>query len=337
MPLNRNVTTPEEVLQAMVDYQDSVAAGSAHSKAERPGNRVPFLWPPHPVSAEYHVLASDWTGSATTDIQGETFEVKIARTPHGVFGKIDRLWVEARGDSEAEMLKQLAKACEPLFHRQWTISNTLGLDHRFSGHIHDLSPIGLTRLLYCPDRDVAHDAQVEIESNASLKVFGPALVAILLDDRHPIRRSAQWCVLDMFEDLPSFFQDEAGAQSAIDAIRQLMWNAEDDFARTVYKAGVVLGGHICSEPAAQALLDCLNAPSKIGRRSAMHAVFHLAEWMPEKRELIVSLLQECAKHDAEPLLREFAGRMAQDIASCANEHTLEPVFSDELLTVARPS
>ena len=43
------------------------------------------------------------------------------------------------------------------------------------------------------------------------------------DDRHPHRRSAQWCVLDMFEDLPSFCPTGEDQQAAIHAIQGLMW------------------------------------------------------------------------------------------------------------------
>ncbi|MFX8988315.1 hypothetical protein ABTN23_19740, partial [Acinetobacter baumannii] len=71
-----------------------------------------------------------------------------------------------------------------------------------------------------------------------------ALLEILRDREHPMRRIAQWCVLDLFEDLPSYFPDDEGQKQAVDAMSGLLWDAEDDYARTVFKAGVVLGGHV---------------------------------------------------------------------------------------------
>lgn len=42
----------------------------------------------------------------------------------------------------------------------------------------------------------------------------------------------------------------------VDAISRLMKeDSQDDIARTIYKAGVVLGGHLCTEEAADALLE----------------------------------------------------------------------------------
>ena len=154
-------------------------------------------------------------------------------------------------------------------------------------------------------------------------MFTDALIHILDDRTHPLRRIAQWCVLDMFEDLPAFCRSPEDEVKAVAGIRDLVWSANDDYARTIYKAGVVLGGHVCSEQSAEALLACMFAPSRVGRRSAMHAVFHLAEWMPEKRDEIVGKLKMASKNDSEPLLRTFAACMARDIESKAPEHVTE--------------
>ena len=313
----------DEFIAAAVD-----AAGGDTSPI-RTLARIPFHWPPHPISSDYHVLASDWTGRATFEAHGDAFDVSVARTALGIFGRCEQFWNDAKGDTEEEMLANLKKSCEPLFERQFAIGRTMGLSGRFDGFVQTLDPISLVKLLYCIDRDVANDAQIEIETHASTGLFSEALVRILRDSQHQNRRSAQWCVLDMFEDLPSFCSTQQQQSQAIDAIGKLMWDANDDYARTIYKAGVVLGGHICTEPAASTLLSCIAAPSKIGRRSAIHAVFHLSEWMPQLKGGIVTKLRNAAATDEEPSLREFAARMARDIDSSANEHVTEPMFDDE--------
>src|SRR5437868_4305280 len=91
-----------------------------------PGHRVKFCWPPHPISYSFHVLTSDWTSSTTISMHGESFDVRMARTPFGVFGRCSALWLEAKGDTEEEMLHLLAKAAEPLFRRQFAIAGCLG-------------------------------------------------------------------------------------------------------------------------------------------------------------------------------------------------------------------
>ncbi|MCH8977975.1 MAG: hypothetical protein IH945_01870 [Armatimonadetes bacterium] len=305
-----------------------VEAGGGTSPHE-PGHRVPFHWPPHPVSADFHVLSSDWSGSASFDAHGETFDVIVARTAMGVFGRCEKFWNEARGETEEEMLARLKEGCEPVFKRQFAIGRTIGREGRYDGPIESLPPADLVKLLYCRDRDVAHEAHTVIETCASSGVFSDALVEILCDRRHPARRIAQWCVLDMFEDLQAFYPDAKEQERAVRAVRELIWSAEDDFARTVYKAGVVLGGHVCTEAAADALLACVEAPSRIGRRSAIHAVFHLNEWLPGRKGQILTKLRNAATNDPEPLLREFAKCMARDIESGANEHITEPIFPDE--------
>ncbi len=296
----------------------------------RPAHRVPFVWPGHPISLDYHVLASDWTGTSSFEAHGDSFKVSIARTPFGVFGRSVDHWNEARGETEEEMLERLKTGMEPLFQRQFAISRCLGREGRFVGNIRDLDPLSLIKLLYCPDRDVAHEAAVEIETKASQGFYGPALIHVIRDDRHPNRRIAQWCVLDMFEDLPAFCPTPELQREAIEAIKGLIWSAPDDHARTVYKAGVVLGGHVCTDLAADALIACISAESKIGRRSAMHAVFHLNEWMPGRKQEIVDALWRQAKKEENEELRYFASQMAEDIETDAREHVTEPIFPEEL-------
>ncbi|HVL38130.1 MAG TPA: hypothetical protein VM328_01955 [Fimbriimonadaceae bacterium] len=312
------------------DLRAFLEQASRHgNEAVKPGHRIPFHWPPHPISHKFHVLASDWTGRATFEAHGETFDVAVARTPHGVFGRCLQLWHEARGVDQDEMLTFLKAEAEPLFRRQFAIAETLGLEGRYQGSIQDLSPSELVKLLYCSDRDVAAEAKTEIEKHASLGVFCPALIEILNDDRHPMRRSAQWCVLDLFEDLPRFCAGDADEARCIDAMRNLIWNAKDDYARTVYKAGVVLGGHLPDEHGGPVLLECLDAPSKYGRRSAIHGLFHVVEWHPEMRPRVVAALRAAAEKEADSQLRDFAAAMADDIEAEHYDHIPEPVFSEE--------
>jgi hypothetical protein len=317
------------LLQAVHAAIEEGVARSGDTRAVRPGHRKRFHWPPHPVSADFHVLASDWTGSAEVDIDGEIYPVRIARTPYGCFGRCERLWHEARGDDEAEVLAGLRSGAAPLVSRRRAIGEALGLDRGYDGTIRDLGPEGLVRLLYCSDRDAGLEAATEIEARASQERFGPALIAILSDRRHPYRRAAQWAVLDLFEDLPSLCPTDDEQREAVHAIRALMWDAEDDFARTVFKAGVVLGGHISNDLAAEALLACLDAPSRIGRRAAIHGAFHLAEWLPSLRDQVVERLREAASHEPDSQLRDFATGIARDIEAGATDHVIEPVFAEE--------
>ena len=314
-------------LEAFVD--DAVAKNGGDTTALKPAHRGKFHWPPHPISYEFHVLASDWTGDAEFEAHGETFKVKVATTPYGVFGRSVELWHEDRGDTHDEMLANLKKSAQPLFDRQLAISGCLCKEGRFTGHFRDLSPADLVKLLYCHDRDVANEASTEIETHASKHVFTPALIAILSDRRHPNRRSAQWCVLDLFEDLPRFCQSEAEEEEAVRAMRDLIWDAEDDYARTIYKAGVVLGGHLPHKHGGPVLLECLNAPSKIGRRSAIHGLFHVVEWLPDLKTGVVMALREQAEEDPDPILRDFARQMSLDIEAGGIDHHPEPVFPEE--------
>lgn len=320
-----HTTEADRVAQAVRAFLDATPA----SAPVRPAHRVPFQWPPHPVSKVHHVLPSDWTGNATLEAHGETFPVDIARTAQGVFGRIQGLWNEARGLTVEDVLVDLAKGAEPYFQRQTAIGRALGLPGRFTGQIKALGTAELIRLLYCEDRDVAHEAQVALETNASQGHACLGLITVLEDERHPNRRSAQWCVLDMFEDLPSLCPSPDAQSRAIGAIKNLVWSAPDDFARTVYKAGVVLGGHICTAESAEALLACVKAPSPFGRRSAIHAAFHLAEWMPDQKDRTIQALDEAGQSDPEPLLREFALSMARDVRSGAYDHMTEPTLPGE--------
>lgn len=327
---NEKGMTAEAIVKELEAFIGTAVEAAGSTAPVKPQHRIPFHWPPHPVSLDYHVLPSDWTGRASFSAHGEHFDVVVARTPFGVFGRNEKLWNEAKGESEDEMLRELAAATEPLFSRQFAIGRTLGHDSRFAGLIRDLGPSDLVKLLYCEDRDVASEARTEIEKQASSGIFTRALIEILRDARHPHRRIAQWCVLDMFEDLPAFARTEEDHRDAVEAIQGLLWSAPDDYARTVYKAGVVLGGHVCTEPAAQALIKCISAPSKFGRRSAMHAIFHLVEWMPQKRAEVVEALRRQLPLETEPELKVFAEGMAHDIEIEASDHVTEPLFPEEM-------
>ncbi|MEZ0326520.1 MAG: hypothetical protein ACAH95_11505 [Fimbriimonas sp.] len=306
-----------------------VKANGGSTSARRPAHRVKFHWPPHPISYSFHVLATDWKGKASFQAHGETFDVEVANTPYGVFGRCTDIWHEDRGDTMEEMLANLKASSEPLFQRQLSISRTLELPTRFTGHVRELSALDQLKLLYCEDRDIANEARTEIETHASSCLYFPGLISILDDREHPNRRSAQWCVLDLFESLPDFCHEEDEEMEAVRAMKDLIWSAEDDYARTIYKAGVVLGGHIPYRHGGPTLLECLYAPSKIGRRSAIHGLFHVVEWIPEMRDLVASALERVAANDPEPVLREFAASMAEDIAASAQDHRIEPVFPEE--------
>jgi hypothetical protein len=308
----------------------AVLNNGGQTNARKPSHRIRFHWPPHPVSYEYHVHATDWTGHATFEAHHESFSVRVAHTPNGYFGRCDEIWHEDRGETLEEMLANLRASAEPLFQRQLAISDALGKPGvRFTGTVRDLEPIGHLKLLYCSDRDVAQEAQTEIERHSHHPDYLPGLLFILQDTRHPNRRSAQWCVLDLFEGLPNFVTDEAGEKAAVDAMRNLIWDAEDDYARTIYKAGVVLGGHIPHLYGGPTLLECLDAPSKIGRRSAIHGLFHVVEWIPEVRDTVVDALRIHADKESEPSLRRFALAMALDIERGDNDHIPEPLFEEE--------
>lgn len=294
-----------------------------------PGRREKLVWPPHSVSHEYALGAADFHSEAIVAGYGETFKVAVAKTPYGFFGRCETLWNDAKGETLEEMLAALREGMEPMLKRRHAISQTLGLKWLIHQPIKYLGPLDLLKLLYCPDRDVAMESRTIIEIQASSGLFFPSLLDILSDRQHPLRRSPQWCVLDMFEDLNAFAKTEEESAEAVKRIKDLMWDAPDDYCRTIYKAGVVLGGHICTDPAADALLELLKAPSRIARRSASHAVFHLVEWRPELRSEVVSQLHIMAQQDPDELLRTFAHSMASDIEAESNDHVAEPVFPDE--------
>ncbi|MBX3118867.1 MAG: hypothetical protein KF784_07355 [Fimbriimonadaceae bacterium] len=314
-------------LQAYIDAYVDAHGGSTTSV--KPGHRVPFHWPPHPISYKYHVLRSDWSGTSTVKMYGEEFDLQVARTPHGVFVRCDDIWHEERGETLEQATQNLIETSKPYFDRQFAIAESLGMSTRFKGHISELDPLSLMKLLYCTDRDVANEARTVIELHGSDHIFLPALLIVLNGRKHPNRRSAQWCVLDLFEDMSSFCKTQEEIDSAVAAIRSLIWDAEDDYARTIYKAGVVVGGHLPGTIGGPLLIDCLNAPSRIARRSAIHGLFHVVEWSQQMRESVVAAIRKVAKHDPEPLLREYAEAMANDIESAAFDHIAEPVFEDE--------
>ncbi len=323
-------STAQEILAGVNDVIQRANPSRTPLPAVDPGHRYSFHWPPHAISRDYHVTSDQWKTSSQHELRGESYEIQWAETEHGMFGRVIDLWNEAKGDSQDEVLFGLEKGAAPWLDRMDCISSTLGLQSRYHGLIRELTSGQLAALLFAQDRDIAYAASTEIEKRASQLTFSEAFVAILSDEYHPYRRTAQWCVLDMLEDYRAFCKTDAEVSANVDAILKLMMNAPDDYARTIYKAGVVLGGHFCNEPAANALIKCINAPSRIGRRSAMHAVFHLVEWLPDHRTDVVNALHSAAERESEPLLKEFALSQANDIESGAMEHKEEPVFSDEI-------
>ncbi|CAN5562064.1 hypothetical protein BH11ARM2_BH11ARM2_35720 [soil metagenome] len=317
------------VAEELAAYAErAVAANGGDASARRQDGRTPFHWPPHPISYEYRLKPVDWTETASFQAHGETFEVSVARSPYGVFVRSEALWNEARGDDLEDALYNLRETSEPLFERQLAMARALERPGRFTGHIRDLAPLDILKLLYCGDRDVAHEARVEIETHAKDKAFFPGLLAILRDRRHPNRRSAQWCVLDLFEALPLYVPDPVSEKEAVDAMNALLWDAEDDYARAVYKAGVVLGGHVPYAFGAEALLKSIAAPSRYGRRSAIHGLFHVVEWIPAMRGRVVGALRDHAREEPDAQLREFAVLMASDIER-GTDHIAEPMFPEE--------
>jgi hypothetical protein len=299
------------------------------SAALKPNHRKKLRWPPPAISHQFHVLSSDWRGSAILEIHDERLPVRVAKTPHGVFGRCEPIWLESRGATEAEMLENMHKSAEPFFQKNLSINAVLSQPGRFSGNISDLEPLSLLKLLFSENRDIADDAQIEIEKHARTHLFTPSLFAILKDDRHQNRRSSQWCVLDLFEDLSAFCRNAEDQDAAVEAMKSLIWNAEDDYARTVFKAGVVIGGHLSETYGGPVLIECLMAPSQIGRRSAIHGLFHVVEWVPDLRDSIVATLRAYAEHEDDTVLNDFARHIADDIESESAEHVPEPLFSGE--------
>ncbi|MCH8275744.1 MAG: hypothetical protein IH851_13255 [Armatimonadetes bacterium] len=324
--------TAQDVLHSLDEFLKAEQdRNGGPAPAERPGHRRQFLWPRPSVSAQYNVKPRDFKRTVRFEIHGEAFTVHVAETPFGVFGKCEDLWAEAKAPNENQMLVNLRRELEPLFNRQFAISRTLGMTRRYDGAISDLPPTQLVRLLYCPDRDVAHTAMSSVEAHAGDGLYTPALIRVLQDRSHPLRRIAQWCTLDIFEDLPNVCATAEQAKEAVAAVQGLMTRAADDYARAIYKAGDVLGDHVANEDAAEALLKVLvDGPEPYGRRSAIHGLFHLCEWMPEKKEEAVAALKRASRTDPEPVLRQYAKVMIQDIVQ-AGPHGPEPVLPDEVV------
>lgn len=305
------------------------AAQGGPLPAMKPGHRMQFHWPRHSVSAQYNVKPQEFVKSSQWEQSGELFQVLIAETGFGIFGKCEALWAEAKGSTVEQMLVNLAREVEPLFSRQLAISRTLRMSRRYEGKIGDLSPEQLVCLLFCNDRDVAHTAMSEIDSHAVSGPYLPSLVRILRDESHQNRRVAQWCVLDIFEDLPNLCHTKEDRIDALSAVKELMMKATDDYSRTVYKAGDVLGDHIADDDAADILIDVLlNAKSAYGRRSAIHGFIHLCEWLPEQKERVLDTLREAAERDTNSLLREYAAATIDDIQK-GGPHGPEPVLPEE--------
>jgi hypothetical protein len=324
-----SLPSSDQIVESLKVFIERAVALAGSTDPLKPGHRQKFHWPPHAISRDFHVLPEAWSSHTCFEAHGETFDVEVAETEHGCFGRSRELWSEARGEDRTSMLKNLAQACEPLFRRQLAINRCLQQDGRFKGHLRDLTPEQLVEMLYCEDRDVAHHAGVEIETHASLRIFTPALIAVLRDERHPNRRVAQWCVLDLFEDLPSYCEDADQEREAVEAMADLIFNAPDDYARTTFKAGVVLGGHLPHEFGGPVLIRCLNSPSRFGRRSAIHGLFHVVEWQPKMRDQVFAALQVHAERETDPQLKEFATLMAADIEAAEYDHHPEPMFEGE--------
>ena len=106
------MVTAETVRDEIIRYIEAECKRYGSTEAVRPGHRVPFEWPPAPVSFDYHVSGTQFQTPVTIQIDGEDFDAQIAETPHGVFGRIEHLWNEARGDSVDAVLEKLkSEAC----------------------------------------------------------------------------------------------------------------------------------------------------------------------------------------------------------------------------------
>ncbi len=321
--------TANQIRDSLREHLRSETARLQIGGAVNQGHRKEFRWPPRRVSVDFGVPGSAFHQETELKIGEHTYPIEIAESQGFIFGRAETLWHEARGRKREEVLASLVKLAEPLIERRRGMGECLGLPGEFTGSMDDLSPLDMLKLLFARDRDIAHDAAVAIETHASLHVFGPSLIAILCEREHPYRRGAQWATLDLLEDLPSFCASPEQQSEAIEAMRSLLWDATDDFCRTIYKAGVVLGGHVCTQEAAEALLACLNAPSRIGRRAAYHACYHLVEWLPSYRERVVEALQARIPVEPEPVLVDYLGAMSRDIREEDLDHVADPVFPDE--------
>lgn len=326
----------QDVVSSLNEYlAEATRELGSRSPARDPGHYHPWHWPLHPVSTEYHIPTSAFTETGTVEIAARPVEIAIARTASGVFCRCDHYRAEARGETLESAQKALITSIRPLLTRKALIAALTGIESpgtpgRYSGPMRDLPPDALVKLFFASDRSVAHDACHEIEASEHRRLFTDAFRRILDERAHPYRRTAQWLVLDQFEELPYYCADAECEQAVIQSIFDLMWeDADDDYGRTIYKAGIVLGGHVLTDFSAERLMALLEAPSKIARRSAMHAVFHTAEWMPNLRDVLVDRLKTIAPNEPEPQLRDFALAMARDIAAEETDHIMEPVFADE--------
>ncbi len=328
-----NPTASELLAQFREFVEREVARNGGPQPAVKPPNRIHFEWPKPPVSAKYHIPHSAWTGSAVMDVDGAKYPVLVADTEYGVFGRCEHFWAEARAATRDGMLARLRNECEPLWDRQRAIGAALGIDGRVETPLPKLSAIDHLRLLYGSDRDVANETAGIIDRRARRGYWGPALLEIMKDRGLPLRRQAQWCVLDLFEDLPSYFPPDTERLEALMVLERFLWDCEDDFARTCYKCGDVLGDHIADERALQILVRVLkSAPSPIGRRSSIHGLIHIAEWLPDRRDEILSALRWSASEDSHPQLRGYADVAINDIevgAPSFHPHGPEPVFEGE--------
>ena len=71
-----------EILHGLREFITLAAASYGTTEAVRPPHRVKFHWPPHPISYEYHVLGSDWSGETSFVAHGETFPVRLVVHGH---------------------------------------------------------------------------------------------------------------------------------------------------------------------------------------------------------------------------------------------------------------
>lgn len=321
--------TAVELRDLLVNWIAEEVARFGTSEVINPGHRKDWHWPPRAISLDYHIAGDRFNEPRTIVIDGQETTALLAFTDEGIFGRVPGMWHEAKGTEESAVLDALVADAAPLIERQRAIGRLLGTDGRFTQPIASLDSLGLLRLLFAPDRSISYEAGIEMEARGDSSRFGPAMVAILEDESHPLRRAAQWQVLDLLEDIPTFCPTPESAAEAVRAIGGLIRRAPDDTCRVVYKAGVVLGGHICTHQAADELLASFQAQHRVGRRSAYHASFHLAEWLPERRSEIVQLLREASESDPEPVLREYCRCMARDVEAEDLDHVSDPEFPNE--------
>lgn len=295
----------------------------------KPDHYKPFHWPLHPISHDYAIPKEAWNQAVTWTFHGRSFEVLVATTSQGYFGRCEGMRAEATGVGLEEMLKELERTCEPLYRRRTEVAAKLGLDEPYQGSLNDLDILSLFKLFFANDRALAHDAANRLETGLPHAMMPHLLLEVLKESKHQNRRVAQWLALDMLEHHESYTNAEVTDVEFAEAIKTLMWNATDDYARTMFKAGVVLGGHMCTAASAKTILALISSPSPIARRSAMHASFHLREWMPEQEEAVLSILKQVELNDPEPMLRAYANGLQADILSGDTDHVLEPTFSNE--------